>query len=355
MPVKTSRFLHGSYSRIRRGCNRNWLSSAYNTGCLAISVRLYMVESILQLIEQHGLLIVFFNVLVEQAGAPIPAYPVLVVTGALHESGGYSLWSLLGFAVLGAMIADYGWYLAGRRYGGKLLALLCKISLSPDSCIRQTESIYMRWGAPSLMVAKFIPGFASIASVLAGTVGTPRRSFLLYDIIGATVWAGSAVFLGSLFSSAVDELLNVLISLGVVGGILLALALAVFIARKWWQRHRFMKSLCMERVSVQELHQMLSSDTPPTIVDVRSTLMQAQGRIPGAISLALGEATLNLITDGEIIVYCDCPNEVSAALVSKRLLQSGYSRVRPLEGGLEAWRAAGFDVQRDPDQAEAAL
>src|SRR5690606_13572793 len=204
-----------------------------------------MVESILQLLGRSSMLFEFYIVRVEQAGAPIPAYPVLVVTGALHESGGYSLWSLLGFAVLGAMIADYGWYLAGRRYGGRLLALLCKISLSPDSCIRQTESIYMRWGAPSLMVAKFIPGFASIASVLAGTVGTPRRSFLLYDIIGATVWAGSAVFLGSLFSSAVDELLNVLISLGVVGGILLALALAVFIARKWWQRHRFMKSLCM--------------------------------------------------------------------------------------------------------------
>lgn len=308
---------------------------------------LLMIETILKLIEEHGLLIVFFNVLIEQAGAPIPAYPVLVVTGALHESGGYSLWGLLGVAVLGAMIADYGWYLAGRRYGGRLLALLCKISLSPDSCIRQTESIYMRWGAPSLMVAKFIPGFASIASVLAGTVGTRRRSFLLYDIIGAAIWSGSAVFLGSLFSSAVDELLSVLVSLGVAGGLLLALGLALFVARKWWQRQRFIKSLCMERVSVKELRQMMASDTPPVIVDVRPPFVQAQGRIPGAIALSLGEAVLGAIADGEIIVYCDCPNEVSAALVSKRLLQSGYSRVRPLEGGLEAWLAEGFEVERD--------
>ncbi|MCB5364615.1 VTT domain-containing protein [Pusillimonas sp. CC-YST705] len=243
------------------------------------------MESILQLIEEHGLLVVFFNVLIEQAGAPIPAYPILVITGALHEAAGYGPLALIGVAVLGAMIADYLWYLAGRRYGAKLLSLLCRISLSPDSCIRQTESLYLRWGSPSLMVAKFIPGFASIASVLAGAVGTRRRSFLLFDSIGAAIWAGSAVYLGSLFSTAVDELLAVLVSLGMVGALLLAIVLALFIAKKWWQRYRFVKALRMDKVSVEELHDMLASDIRPVVVDVRSPLMQSQGRIPGAIPL----------------------------------------------------------------------
>ncbi|NYT85457.1 rhodanese-like domain-containing protein [Pollutimonas harenae] len=310
------------------------------------------MEAILRLIEEYGLLIVFFNVLIEQAGAPIPAYPILVVTGALHESSGYSPLALVGVAVLGAMIADYGWYLAGRRYGARLLSMLCRISLSPDSCIQQTESIYVRWGAPSLMVAKFIPGFASIASVLAGAVHTRKRSFLLFDIIGATIWSGSAVYLGSLFSTAVDELLEVLVNLGMLGALLLAAALVVFVARKWWQRHRFIKSLCMERVSVQELHDMLQSGNRPVIVDVRSAVAQAEGRIPGAIALRVGEDDFPPLSGDDIIVYCDCPHDASAAAVSKRLMQSGYSRVRPLAGGIEAWLAAGYTIDIEVTEAE---
>src|SRR5690606_389492 len=187
--------------------------------------------------------VVFLNVLFEQAGAPMPAYPILVITGALLDTSAHSAFTLLCVAVFGALIADFGWYLAGRRYGRRMLSMLCRISLSPDSCVKQTEAIYLRWGPPSLMVAKFIPGFASIASVLAGTVGTRKRSFLLFDIIGATLWAGSAIFLGSLFSTAVDELLAVLISMGTLGLLLLGGALLVFIARKWWQRNRFIQSL----------------------------------------------------------------------------------------------------------------
>src|SRR3546814_7842227 len=109
------------------------------------------------------------------------------------------------------------------------------------------------------MVAKVIPGFASIASVLAGSVGTKKRSFMLFDFIGATLWAGSAIFLGSLFSTAIDELLTVLVSLGSLGLLLLGIALLVFIARKWWQRTRFIKSFCLDRISVEELHEMLQA------------------------------------------------------------------------------------------------
>lgn len=306
-----------------------------------------MMQSILQLIGEHGLVVVFLNVLIEQAGAPIPSYPILVITGALLDSSGYSAFTLLGVAVLAALLADYGWYLAGRRYGRRMLSALCRISLSPDSCVKQTESIYVRWGPPSLMMAKFIPGFASIASVLAGAVGTRKRSFLLFDVIGAALWAGSAIYLGSLFSTAVDELLDVLVNLGLLGVLLLGVALSLFIANKWWQRKRFLKLLCMERVTVEELQAMLQSGGHPIIVDVRTPLSQAQGRIPGAISLTAGDIALNKEQTDEVIVYCDCPNDASAAIVSKQLMQKGYGRVRPLAGGIDAWVAAGYLVEVD--------
>jgi membrane protein DedA with SNARE-associated domain/rhodanese-related sulfurtransferase len=300
------------------------------------------------LIEHYGLLLVFFNVLLEQLGAPLPAYPTLVITGALLNRGDYSAALLLSTAVCAALVSDFAWYLVGKRFGRKVLATLCRISLSPDSCVNQTESIYLRWGAPSLLFAKFIPGFASVASALAGTIGTRRLTFIFFDSIGAALWAGLAIFLGSLFSAAVDDLLIVLAELGKWGGLLIIAAFAAFIATKWWQRQRFFKSLRMARISVGELSELLQKGQAPVILDVRSALSQQSGRIPGAAIVSIENMhtlALEVPSDGEVIVYCACPNEASAARVAKLLMQKGYRKVRPLAGGIDAWIAAGHTIE----------
>jgi membrane protein DedA with SNARE-associated domain/rhodanese-related sulfurtransferase len=305
------------------------------------------VDILLHLIEQYGLWLVFANVLLEQLGLPLPAYPTLIITGALISRGDYSALSLLATAVLAAVISDLLWYSAGKRYGRKVLRTLCRISLSPDSCVNQTESIYLRWGAPSLIVAKFIPGFASVASALAGTIGTRRATFIFFDALGAGLWAGVALFLGSLFSNTIDELLNGLVQLGEWGALLIGLALAVFIATKWWERYRFFKELRMARITVQELDELFRSGHTPTVLDVRSVNSQQSGRIPGAKIITLDTATSFALedTENEVIVYCACPNEASAARVAKVLMQKGYTRVRPLLGGIDAWIDAGFGVE----------
>ena len=202
-----------------------------------------------QLIEHYGLLLVFANILLEQLGAPLPAYPTLIITGAMASRGEYSVPLLLLTAVAAALIADYVWFRLGRRYGRRVLSLLCKISLSPDSCVRQTETSYTRFGAPSLVIAKFIPGFASVASALAGAIGTPTLAFLFFDALGAAIWAGLGIYLGTLFSDGIDDLLNVLAQLGEWGLVLIGGGFLIFIARKWWQRKRFMASLRMARIS----------------------------------------------------------------------------------------------------------
>ena len=306
------------------------------------------MDYLLHLIEQYGLAVVFFNVLAEQLGAPLPAYPTLIITGALLERSSYA-WPLLLFtAVAAALIADFTWYLAGKRYGRKVMSMLCRISLSPDSCVQQTESVYLRWGASSLLVAKFIPGFASIASALAGALGTRRTSFLFFDSLGAAIWSGSAIYLGSLFSTTIDDLLDVLEQLGLWGLLLLAVALLAFIARKWWQRDRFLKSLRMARISVDELYQLLQQEVAPTIVDVRSAFSQSEGHIPGALTMSVSDPNppdFGSPYEGEVIVYCACPNEASAARVAKQLIQMGYSHVRPLSGGIDAWIDAGYPLE----------
>lgn len=311
---------------------------------------------LLELITQYGLLFVFLCVLIEQAGAPIPAYPVLLVTGSLAAQGQFAWPSLLATAVVACLLADSLWYAAGQRVGTRMLRLLCRISLSPDGCVRQTESIFARWGAPSLMLAKFVPGFASVATVMAGANRIRWSSFLFFDTVGAALWAGVALAAGWLFSAAIEDLLLGLAALGRWGLALVAAALVLFVAAKWLQRFRFRQRLRMDRMSVNDLAERLQRGAPVMVVDVRAARLQSEGRIPNAIALADDDWPAGVSPPADdvwVVVYCDCPNEASAVLVAKKLLQRGFKRVRPLEGGLEAWRTAGFEIERGAGDASA--
>jgi len=308
------------------------------------------MSHLIELVQHYGLALVFVNVLALQAGLPIPAYPTLIVTGALAARGGYSLPALLATAILASLIADIGWYAAGRRIGGSVLRTLCRISLSPDSCVRQTESIFTRWGAPSLMVAKFVPGFASVATAMAGIVRIAAWRFVLADAVGAALWSGVAIALGYVFRDAIDDVVSGLAAMGRIGIGVIVAVFAVYLLRKWWERRRFMKQLEMDRVTVDELRTLIDEGRMGTVIDVRSTISQSiTGRIPGAITVDadnLQSALSAVAPELEVVVYCACPNEATAAKVAKALVQRGFKRVRPLRGGIDAWIAAGLDVER---------
>ena len=302
------------------------------------------LDTLIRLIAEYGLLFVFVTILVQQLGAPVPAYPLLMVTGALAARGQLSLPALLGTAVVACLIADSIWYAIGRRSGRRVLRVLCRISLSPDGCVRQTESIFTRFGPPSLVVAKFVPGFASVATALAGAMRIPRSAFVLFDAVGAILWVGVGLALGWLFSPAIEQIVGALAQFGKWGLILLALVIALFVAAKWWQRHRFNVQLRMARVSVDSLGGWLDRGDRPLIVDVRSQASRDEGRIPGAIVLTGGGLAPELIAHPKasmIVVYCACPNDASAVLAARKLLQLGFLDVRPLAGGVDAWTAAG--------------
>ena len=310
------------------------------------------MQLLLTLIEQYGLWLVFANVLALQVGLPLPAYPALIVVGAFSTRGDFSLLQVVGVAVSASLVADLVWFFAGRRYGRRVLRLMCRLSLSPDSCVRQTERIYERWGAPSLMVAKFVPGFAAVATGMAGAMRTSLPRFLFFDAIGALSWSGLAASLGWFFRNAVDDVIVALDQAGRWGLVALAAALAAYVLLKAIQRRRLIQMLRMARVSVAELADMLRRGARPLIVDVRSPSSQSQGRIPGAVWIDDRAFETSLRASGleesdvdEVIVYCACPNEASAALVAKQLMRAGFKRVRPLAGGIEAWVEQGYAVE----------
>src|SRR5260221_8110374 len=126
------------------------------------------MQQLIDLITQYGIAVVFVNVLLAQVGLPVPAVPTLIIAGAAASGGRLSFAALLAVAIAGSLLGDILWYAAGRRFGYRVLRTLCSISISPDSCVRQTESIFERWGVRSLVAAKFVPGFNTIAPPLAG-------------------------------------------------------------------------------------------------------------------------------------------------------------------------------------------
>ncbi len=262
-----------------------------------------------QYVVSYGLPLIFGIVLLEQLGAPIPAIPVLVVAGALSVERDLSAGKVVAVAVVASLIADSVWYALGRAQGNRILKTLCRISLSPDSCVRQTESVFERWGLPSLLIAKFIPGFSTVAPPMAGSIGARLPAFLLYDGGGALLWVGAGVAGGAIFHSAIDRVLDRLASLGSGALVLLGGALAVFVALKWWQRQRFYKVLRMARITVEDLRRLIEEGQSPIVVDVRTAGARARDprRIPGARVMEASELDLRLSElrrDREIILYC---------------------------------------------------
>jgi membrane protein DedA with SNARE-associated domain/rhodanese-related sulfurtransferase len=308
-----------------------------------------MTHDLVSLLSQYGLALVFVNVLVEQIGLPVPAIPTLVVAGALASQGKLSVPLVLIVGLAGSLVADVAWYLAGRRFGNGVMKLLCKISLTPDSCVSETQSRFERWGVRALVIAKFVPGLATIAPPLAGATHIRWLPFLFFNTLGALLWVGAGVGAGMLLGPQMEPLLAQLDRFGSTALVAIAILLAAYIAYKWWERRRFFRKLRMARISVDELYRLIDQDMKPVIVDVRSPtgVSMDPRRIPGALHVPVREVdrhVKHLPRDREIILYCNCPNEASAAQVAKLLMNSGFSKVRPLHGGLDAWIAAGYPV-----------
>jgi len=307
------------------------------------------MHQLISSLGQYGVAIVVANVLLDQIGLPVPAVPTLVVAGAIAADGLMPLPALFVWSVIACLLADCGWYLVGQKYGIRVLKTLCRISLEPDSCVSQTQSRFERWGINSLVIAKFIPGLAIIAPPMAGAMRIGWLRFVVLSTCAAVLWVGSGLVAGALFKAQIGRLLGHLTDIGSVAVAGVVILLSAYIAYKWWERTRFYKMLRMARISVADLYALLQAGAAPLIIDVRSITARAlEPRwIPGALHVPLQDVAHHLKElprDRDIILYCTCPSEASAARVAKILMNHGFKRVRPLHGGLDAWVAAGYAV-----------
>jgi membrane protein DedA with SNARE-associated domain len=318
----------------------------------------------LQFLVRHGAALLFAAVFVEQLGVPLPAAPWLLAAGALAATGKINWFVAITAATVGSVLADLIWFYLGRYGGKRVLNLLCRISLEPDSCVRRTQDIFTRYGMRGVIVAKFIPGLSTLAPPLAGSSGVSASRFFFFDGLGSLLYAGCFILLGVLFSRQLEQVIDGLASLGSSAlGVVVGL-LALYIGYKYFQRRKLLNELRMARITVDELHQLLEKGENPVILDLRShaALEQDPSLIRGALHMAMDEVELRhqeIPRDRDVVLYCSCPNEVSSARAALLLRRRGIFRVRPLLGGFDAWRERNYpmeprDVATSPLDTESA-
>lgn len=306
------------------------------------------MDLLTDLFSRHGLLAVVVAVLLHQLGAPLPSTPLLLLLGA--ESVSRDGFALQAFAAItgAAMVANVLWFWAGRRLGRRVLAALCRISISPDSCVRQNEVSFARRGALTLLIAKFVPGLSMLAPPLAGALGMSAGRFLTWNLLGSALWAAAGLVAGRVFHAQIDALLRELSRLGGAAIVLCIAAVAAYLAWRLWRRARVKRELNrLERLAPAEALALQEQGGNIVFVDVRGGALLAS-RIPGARHLdlgALGDAALaGWPVEAEFITYCACPNDVSAARAAQWLKRRGH-QARVLRGGIDAWTQAGLALE----------
>jgi membrane protein DedA with SNARE-associated domain/rhodanese-related sulfurtransferase len=305
----------------------------------------------LEFIRHHGLPLVFAAVFLEQIGLPLPALPWLLAAGALAAEGAFALALAILITMLACLLADTMWFYLGRYRGNQVVRLLCRISLEPDSCVRRTQNVFTKYGLKGLLIAKFVPGLNTVAPPLAGMSRVSVRRFLMFDAGGAILYGGSFILLGFIFHDQLEQIAGGLASIGGKAFVLMVGLVGAYIGYKFWQRQRLLRELHMAKITVEELRQKQEAGDQILILDLRSNASVEEDPllIVGAIHLTpddIEKRQGEIPRDREIVVYCACPNEVTSARVALMLRKKGFTRVRPLLGGIDAWREQKLPMEK---------
>lgn len=301
----------------------------------------------------YGYLLLFAWVLVEQLGIPIPASPVMLAAGALSAEGSMRFFLAFAAVVVAAVISDTTWFFLGRRYGHRIVRRLCKLSLEPNTCIRRTQDSVGRRGAVILLFAKFVPGLALLAPPIAGQHRMPTSRFVFFDALGSSIWAGSLLLGGRFFGDALNHDPAMLAWAGRFSGVLLLTGIIGFFVARILRRRATLRKLAASRIEPEDLKRKLDAGEQVYIVDLRHPLEMLTDpyTLPGALQFApqaIAERHQEIPRDRDVVLFCTCPSEATAARTSLLLLKHGIERVRPLRGGYDEWKRLGFPLDDIP-------
>ena len=141
------------------------------------------------LFARYGYFVVFFGVLLENAGVPVPGETILLAGAALARFGHLSLLWVISIAIAGAVLGDNVGFLIGRRGGRRLLERHGRMLGLTKARLDQFDAFFARHGAKTVFIARFVTGLRVVGAVLAGASTLPWGRFLVFNASGALAWA----------------------------------------------------------------------------------------------------------------------------------------------------------------------
>jgi len=304
----------------------------------------------LQFLARHGYLLLAGSVLGRQACLPIPANLFLIAAGALAHDGKLNISVAVGVSVMTFIFADLAWYDAGRRFGHRMLHFVCGLSRDPESCVQRAEKTFARHGVNTLLVSKFVIGLDAVAVPMTGAAGVRLLHFILFEALGALFWSAGYASIGYLFSNQLDSVAVHIARMGVISAIALGFIVCYYIARRLTRWLRFLRQFKLARITPEELRNKLSKGEDILLVDLqgRQHSRVKPMAIPGAVRINPRHLeryhNVQIPLSQEVVLYCACPGEFTSARVALALKRRGIEQVRPLAGGLQAWRDRGFPL-----------
>jgi len=302
----------------------------------------------------YAYLILFAWVLAEQLGIPIPSIPVLLTAGTLSATHKIHHSYALAVVLVACILADTLWFALGRRYGKSVLQLLCRLSFEASTCVSKTEGYFSKRGPVTLLISKFVPGLSTVAAPIAGQTGMPYSRFFIWDLAGSILWAETFLLSGRFFGDLAKRSARFFQLLGHFAFIIFIVMVFGFFAYRLLKQRRFLRQVRNMRLEPAELKSMIDSaeeqgNIPPFIVDLRHPLdyLPDPRVLPGALRIGPNEIRQHseiIPRDRDVILYCTCPSEETSAKLAMQLHKMGIYRVRPLRGGFDGWKAAGYPL-----------
>lgn len=193
---------------------------------------------LLDLIGRYGYLAVFFGVMLESFGVPLPGETVLLLSGALAHQGVLDFGDAIVFGVLGAVVGDQLGYWAGRRGGRAFVLRWGRFVLVTPERLGRAEAFFDRHGGRAVFLARFVSGLRVFGALVAGTSRMPWGRFALYNALGGAVWATAAVSVGYFLWGSISLVEHWVGRASLLLSAALALALLLSGVYRWVSRGR---------------------------------------------------------------------------------------------------------------------
>jgi len=308
------------------------------------------MEHLIPLITLHGLLTLFVVAFIDEAGFPFPSEILFLRVGALVALGTFNLGWAVAIPVAGTLLADIGLYVVGQRWGARCLRLAYRFSLEPEALSHRRERLFGRYGLRFQLLSKFLP-MSMVPPILSGMTRIPPFRFLLYTTAGTVLWVTLYTGLVCLLHRQIDSILR---TAGQATGTLAAVGgglFAVYVAYKLVRRRRILRLHHEKRIDPENLKAIMDEGHPVVIMDVRSrqAIEAFPYVIPGAIQIPIEELAdreWEIPRGEDVILYCSCPNDAASVRVALLLNGKGQMQIHALSGGIEAWHARRYPVER---------